>query len=37
MKTSKRDRFIEFISGKEINFIIGIAILFLAVLGALKW
>jgi hypothetical protein len=37
MKNSKRDRFIEFISGKEIHFILGLAVLFLALLGASKW
>ena len=28
MKNSKRDRFVEFISGKEIHFLIGLAVLF---------
>jgi hypothetical protein len=37
MKLSKRDRFIEFISGKEIHFIIGLGVLFLALLGASRW
>lgn len=37
MKSSKRDRFLEFISGKEIHFLIGLAVLFLAILGASKW
>ena len=37
MKLSRRDKFIEFISGKEIHFLIGLAVLFLAILGASKW
>ena len=37
MKNSKRDRFVEFISGKEIHFLIGLAVLFLAILGASTW
>jgi len=37
MKNSKRDKFIQFISGKEVHFIIGLAVLFLAILGASRW
>jgi len=37
MKTSKRDKLIEFISGKEIHFILGLAVLFLSLLAASKW
>lgn len=37
MKKSKRDKFIDFISGKEIHFLIGLGVLFLAILGASRW
>jgi hypothetical protein len=37
MKKSKRDKLVDFISGKEVHFIIGLAVLFLAILGASKW
>jgi hypothetical protein len=37
MKKSKRDAFLDFISGKEIHFLIGLAILCLTILGACKW
>lgn len=37
MKSSKRDRFIELISGKEIHAIIGIGILTLVIIATLKW
>jgi hypothetical protein len=36
MKKSKRDKFVDFISGKEVHFLIGLAVLFLAILGALR-
>lgn len=37
MKPSKRDRFIDFINGKESHAIIGIALLFLIIIAALRW
>jgi len=37
MKSSKRDKFIEFISRKEIHVLIGLGILFLSILGASRW